>query len=84
MSEVEKLIEDKTTCILVGNKSDLEGQRVVSFDEGLEMSNHYGIRFLETSAKEDRNVETVFTTLIREVWNNSAQNQPQHQVPQPQ
>ena len=63
----------EVTGILVGNKSDLEDKRAVSFDEGLEMANRYGVRFLEVSAKEDRNVETVFTTLIREIWNNPAQ-----------
>lgn len=40
------------------------------------MANHYGVRFLETSAKECRNVETAFTTMTREIKNNVAQTQP--------
>ena len=36
------------------------------------MANHYGVRFLETSAKECKNVETAFTTMTREVKNNVA------------
>ena len=48
-------------------------RRAVSFEEGQEMANHYGVRFLETSAKECRNVETAFTTMTREIKNNVAQ-----------
>ena len=44
------------------------------------MANHYGVRFLETSAKECRNVETAFTTMTREIKNNVAQTQPQRKV----
>ena len=40
------------------------------------MANHYGVRFLETSAKECKNVETAFTTMTREIKNNVAQTVP--------
>ena len=64
---------------MVGNKTDLENRRAVSFEEGQEMANHYSVRFLETSAKECRNVETAFTTMTREIKNNVAQTQPTRQ-----
>ena len=76
MSEIEKYTQDNITRILVGNKTDLENRRAVSFEEGQEMANHYGVRFLETSAKECRNVETAFTTMTREIKNTVAQTQP--------
>ena len=76
MSEIEKYTQDNITRILVGNKTDLENRRAVSFEEGQEMANHYGVRFLETSAKECKNVETAFTTMTREIKNNVAQTQP--------
>ena len=57
MSEVEKYTNDNITRILVGNKTDLEDKRAVSFEEGQEMANHYCVRFLETSAKECKNVD---------------------------
>lgn len=34
MAEVEKYANDNVTRILVGNKSDLESSRAVSFEEG--------------------------------------------------
>ena len=64
------------TRILVGNKTDLENKRAVSFEEGQEMANHYGVRFLVTSATESRNVETAFTTMTGEIKNNVGHTQP--------
>ena len=81
MSEIEKYTQDNITRILVGNKTDLENRRAVSFEEGQEMANHYGVRFLETSAKECKNVETAFTTMTREIKNNVAQTQPTRKAP---
>lgn len=37
--------------LLVGNKSDLTGSRVVTFDQGHEFANKMGLGFFETSAK---------------------------------
>ena len=48
------------------------------------MANHYGVRFLETSAKECKNVETAFTTMTREIKNNVAQTQPVRKNADPQ
>ena len=83
MSEIEKYTQDNITRILVGNKTDLENRRAVSFEEGQEMANHYGVRFLETSAKECKNVETAFTTMTREIKNNVAQTQTNNRRPDP-
>ena len=50
-SEVEKNARENVACILLGNKADLEQSRDVSFEEGLELAEHYGCKFLEISAK---------------------------------
>jgi GTPase SAR1 family protein len=57
MAEVEKHASDNISRILVGNKCDLESQRQVTFEEGQELADHYAVRFLETSAKDSKNVE---------------------------
>lgn len=73
MQEAEKYSpNDNITRILVGNKSDLENKRAVSADEGQEMANHYGVRFLETSAKECKNVDQAFQLMTREIKSNVA------------
>ena len=47
------------TIILVGNKSDLEHRRAVTFEEGSAFAKEHGLIFLETSAKTAANVEEV-------------------------
>lgn len=64
---VQTWIEDcKNQCpktvflVLVGNKSDLEEKRVVSYNEAIDLANKNGMLFFETSAKNGTNVEKVF------------------------
>jgi GTPase SAR1 family protein len=76
MNEVEKHANDNISRILVGNKSDLEDLRQVSTDEGKELAEHYNVRFLETSAKDCKNVEEAFTMMTREIKSRVAITQP--------
>ncbi|CAG8708719.1 9699_t:CDS:2, partial [Gigaspora rosea] len=46
-----------TTIMLIGNKSDLESKRVVSYAEGEAFARQHGLFFMETSAKTAENVE---------------------------
>lgn len=55
---VSKWLEDASAygnpnleIILVGNKSDLEAERAVSFDEGAALARSKGLQFIEVSAK---------------------------------
>jgi small GTP-binding protein len=52
--------------ILVANKCDLPNQ-VVPPEEGQELAKHRGIRFFRTSAKDDINVNELFTALTVEM-----------------
>jgi GTPase SAR1 family protein len=46
--------------ILVGNKCDVsESQRMVPFSKGQALAKEFGIKFFETSAKTNTNVEQV-------------------------
>lgn len=45
--------------ILVGNKCDLEDERVVGKDQGHNLSRQFNSSFLETSAKSKINVQEV-------------------------
>ena len=46
--------------ILVGNKCDMdEHKRAVPFSRGQALANEFGIKFFETSAKSNINVEEV-------------------------
>lgn len=65
LSNAKQSIDKKTPIILIGNKTDLKN-RVISYDEG----NNYAstkeelFTFIETSAKNNENVEEAFNTLI--------------------
>eukprot|EP00694_Reclinomonas_americana_P008182 EC799895.1.p1 GENE.EC799895.1~~EC799895.1.p1 ORF type:complete len:212 (+),score=72.06 EC799895.1:30-665(+) len=51
----------KMTIMLVGNKSDLDGaKRAVTKEEGEAFARKFGLEFLETSAKNNSNVELAF------------------------
>ena len=51
--------------VLVGNKCDLEEQRQVQKQQGTDLAEKYSCAFMETSAKNNTNVEEAFYTLIR-------------------
>ena len=47
---------DNAQVILVGNKCDMEDERVISFERGKQLADSLGLEFYETSAKENINV----------------------------
>jgi Ras-related protein Rab-8A len=51
--------------ILIGNKSDWVEKKAVTEEQGRDLANEFGIRFLETSAKVNEGVEEAFFTLAR-------------------
>ncbi|XP_037537296.1 ras-related protein Rab-8A-like [Nematolebias whitei] len=53
--------------ILLGNKCDMNDRRQVSKERGEELALEYGIKFMETSAKSNINVENAFLTLARDI-----------------
>ncbi|CAI5758993.1 unnamed protein product [Candida verbasci] len=57
--------QDQVPVLVVGNKCDLEMERQVSYEEGLQLANSFGCPFLETSAKQRINVEEAFYDLVR-------------------
>ena len=45
---------------LIGNKTDLEEQRGVSYEEGKNFAEENDLLFFETSAKEGNNIQEIF------------------------
>lgn len=58
---------DNVPVLVVGNKSDLEIERQVSYEEGAELAKALNCPFLETSAKQRINVEEAFYGLVRSI-----------------
>jgi small GTP-binding protein len=54
--------------VLVGNKCDLEDERKVSKDEAETLANLYKLRYFETSAKNNENVDELINFMIEKVY----------------
>lgn len=54
--------------MLIGNKSDLEHRRAVTYEEGARFAQDNGLIFLETSAKTSANVEEAFLSTARAIY----------------
>ena len=60
LSEAKAKAKQDTKFILVGNKLDLSESRVVKYDEVKALAQDQGVLYLEASAKDDTNVNTIF------------------------
>ncbi|KAL8129760.1 hypothetical protein V2J09_018915 [Rumex salicifolius] len=65
---IEQHASDNVNKILVGNKADMdESKRAVPTSKGQALADEYGIKFFETSAKTNLNVEEVFFSIGRDI-----------------
>ncbi|ETE69393.1 Ras-related protein Rab-3D [Ophiophagus hannah] len=55
---------DNAQVILVGNKCDLEDNRVIPTEDGKRLADELGLEFFEASAKDNINVKQVFERLV--------------------
>mmetsp|Transcript_22688 Transcript_22688/g.25573 ORF Transcript_22688/g.25573 Transcript_22688/m.25573 type:complete len:204 (+) Transcript_22688:160-771(+) len=67
MQEIDRYASDSVNKLLVGNKCDDAENRAVSYDEGKDLADQFGLQFLETSAKASTNVEEAFLTMAKEI-----------------
>ncbi|PWA97394.1 small GTPase superfamily [Artemisia annua] len=65
---IEQHASDNVNKILVGNKADMdESKRAVPTAKGQALADEYGIKFFETSAKTNLNVEEVFFSIAKDI-----------------
>lgn len=57
VTQIKNYSWDNAQVILVGNKCDMEEERVISTERGKQLAEQLGVRFFETSAKENINVK---------------------------
>ena len=65
LGEVERNATPQVLKILIGNKCDLDEQRQITVDEGEAFAARNGMKFIETSAKNNTNVNEAFEALAK-------------------
>merc|ERR1719479_434835 len=64
VNQVNVWAPDQTQILLIANKTDLPN-RTVSVEEGQELAERLGCQIVETSAKDDVNVDLMFETIVK-------------------
>lgn len=71
LADFQKYVKKEGAYILIGNKIDLEDQRIVQTEEGKKLANEVNAcDFIETSAKLGNNVEKAFQNLVKQILRN--------------
>ncbi len=66
---ISDLNSDNPEIILVGNKSDLTENRVITKEQGMELAQSLGIEYFETSVNDDTNLTEAVDKLVELVCN---------------
>lgn len=69
ISELKEHADPCVCIMIVGNKTDLRSQRVVSTEEGRLLAEKYRYSFIETSALDSSNVGEAFNNLLVDIFN---------------
>lgn len=67
MKNIEEHAAEGVNKILLGNKCDLVEKKVVDTSRGQALADEYSIKFMETSAKNNINVEEAFFSIARDI-----------------
>lgn len=65
--EINRYSCNNVNKILIGNKSDLRSQRMISYEEAKEYAEQQGMEYFETSAKNANNIDKVFYTIASNI-----------------
>ncbi|CAL6092237.1 Ras-related_protein Rap-1b [Hexamita inflata] len=58
--------KENVPMLLVGNKCDLE-DREVTTEQGQQLADQYGCSFIEASARENINIQQIFTKIVQQI-----------------
>ena len=67
VDEIHRHDRNDMVIALAGNKSDLGSRRTVEYEEANAYAEEKGLLFLETSAKNDDNVDEIFLAIARKL-----------------
>ncbi|CAG5928388.1 unnamed protein product [Menidia menidia] len=76
VASARKHANEDVERMLLGNKCDMEDKRVVPKARGEQIAREHGIRFFETSAKANINIEKAFLTLAEDILRKTPVKEP--------
>ncbi|KAH9400633.1 PREDICTED: ras-related protein Rab-10-like [Rhagoletis zephyria] len=77
LRNIDEHASEDVEKMILGNKCDMQDKRVVSKDRGETIAREHGIRFLETSAKANINIDRAFLDLAEAILNKQTAGQMQ-------
>ena len=68
LKEIKAKCNENIVIILIGNKSDLDGERQIDRSKAAAYAEKHSIAFMETSARDGTDVNTSFEMVVNEVY----------------
>ncbi|KAK1805648.1 hypothetical protein P4O66_019924 [Electrophorus voltai] len=79
LRNIDEHANEDVERMLLGNKCDMEDKRVVPKAKGEQIAKEHGIRFFETSAKANINIEKAFLTLAEDILRKTPVKEPNNE-----
>uniref|UniRef100_A0A8P0PGR6 small monomeric GTPase n=2 Tax=Canis lupus familiaris TaxID=9615 RepID=A0A8P0PGR6_CANLF len=76
LRNIDEHANEDVERMLLGNKCDMDDKRVVPKGKGEQIAREHGIRFFETSAKANINIEKAFLTLAEDILRKTPVKEP--------
>jgi len=67
IKQIDQNAVEGASRILIGNKCDMTEERKVTYEQGKSLADEYEIKFYETSAKDNTNVDGSFLAIAEEI-----------------
>jgi len=67
LRNIDEHANEDVEKMILGNKCDMDESRQISFDKGQQIAREHGIKFMETSAKNNINIERAFHELAEAI-----------------
>jgi Ras-related protein Rab-8A len=78
MRQIDQNAAENVNRVIIGNKCDVaSSERAVTAAQGQKLADEFGLKFFETSAKLNTNVETAFSSIARDIVERLKEN-PEH------
>jgi len=69
ITNIEQHASENVERMLIGNKCDRVDDKIIKYEQGKKIAEEYNMKFFETSAKNNINIEEAFITMAKDIKN---------------